>query len=113
MESLAQLLSNTREGQHRGREGGFPARVPAHYLLIVRGGVEPASQHLQPASEQAGEVGAGLTSHSSPQVMGRVARACSSLGTMFLVRKAHMEPLLNTSCQGRRISLADLPGGQG
>ena len=40
-----------------------------------------------------------------------MARACSSLGTMFLVRKAHMEPRLNTSSLGRRISLADLSVG--
>ena len=36
-----------------------------------------------------------------------VAKAVSSLGTMFLVTKADMAALLNTSFQGNRINLAD------
>ena len=39
------------------------------------------------------------------------SKAVSSLGTMFLVRKANMEALLNTSDQGNKINLADLSAG--
>lgn len=44
-------------------------------------------------------------------LMGNVARAVSSLGTMFLVRNANMDGLLNTSTHGRSIILADLSAG--
>ena len=44
-------------------------------------------------------------------LMTRLARADSSLGQMFLVRKASMAARLNTSAQGSRISLAERSAG--
>ena len=44
-------------------------------------------------------------------LMGNVANAVSSFGTMFLVRNASMDGLLNTSTHGSRIILADLSAG--
>ena len=40
-------------------------------------------------------------------MIGIEERSDSSLGTMFLVRKAAMEPLVNTSFHGSRMSLAE------